>query len=167
MNTDTSDNFHKEKGDALSLNESLELELASDGIDELRISYTYLISVVVSCGLSSMQLGAALSASGCVMPDLVYLFSIPEEEVGSAMTYVTTSAIGGVAAGSLLGGVAISRGRKLPTLVFNWIAIIGSLVSVIEHFTIICIGRFIFGFAAGVLLTAAPKVIEETVPEKL
>lgn len=41
------------------------------------------------------------------------------------------------------------------------------MISIIEHFVIICIGRFIFGFASGVLLTAAPKVIEETVPDHL
>lgn len=80
---------------------------------------------------------------------------------------ITSSAIGGVAVGSLLGGVIISRGRWFPILVFNWISIIGSLISIIDHFTIICIGRFIFGFAAGVLLTAAPKILEETVPEHL
>ena len=47
------------------------------------------------------------------------------------------------------------------------IGIIGCGVSVVESFWIICIGRLIHGFAAGVLCSAAPQMIGETVPQHL
>ena len=34
-------------------------------------------------------------------------------------------------------------------------------------FTIICIGRAIFGVSAGILLTIVPKILEDTIPGHL
>lgn len=107
---DKQDHFLKSTNrPAVSLNESLEVDDNDRGTGEAKISYFYLFSVVFTCGLSSWQLGAALSASGCVFPDLIYLFSIPEDEASSYLTMLTSSAIGGVAVGSILGGFLISR----------------------------------------------------------
>ena len=74
--------------------------------------------------------------------------------------------IGGVALGAILASKIIETSRRGPILIFNWIAMIGCMVSIIENFTIICIGRFIFGFSTGILLIAAPKVLEESIPNK-
>ena len=46
-------------------------------------------------------------------------------------------------------------------------AIIGSLISVIKQFEVICLGRFIHATAAGVLVCAASKLIEGQVPAHL
>ena len=35
------------------------------------------------------------------------------------------------------------------------------------NFTVICIGRAIFGVSAGILITTAPKIIEDTIPGHL
>jgi MFS family permease len=40
-------------------------------------------------------------------------------------------------------------------------------MTLILNFLVICIGRFLFGFASGVLLSIAPKLVEETVPARL
>ena len=37
-------------------------------------------------------------------------------------------------------------------------------MSIVENFYCILFGRLAFGFAAGVLVTACPKIVEETVP---
>ena len=58
----------------------------------------------------------------------------------------------------------IVSSRRKPILVFNVVLIIASLLSIYDDFNVICFGRLLFGFANGVLLAAAPKIIEETVP---
>lgn len=44
------------------------------------------------------------------------------------------------------------------------VAGIASLISIIPNFVVIVIGRFIYGFASGVLLGIGPKYLDETVP---
>ena len=40
-------------------------------------------------------------------------------------------------------------------------------MTLILDFVVICIGRLLFGFFSGVLLSTAPKLVEETVPARL
>ena len=47
------------------------------------------------------------------------------------------------------------------------IGILACGISVIDNFWIICLGRLLHGFVAGVLCTAAPQMIGETVPAHL
>ena len=82
-------------------------------------------------------------------------------------TIVSAASILGTAIGSVIGGSIIANSRRKPILLFNCVIIIGSLLAIVESFIVICIGRLIFGFATGVLLAAAPKIIEETVPSNV
>lgn len=45
--------------------------------------------------------------------------------------------------------------------------LIASVLSVISNFYVICVGRFIFGMSAGVLIAVAPRMLEETVPHDI
>ena len=112
-----------------------------------------------------MQLGFALTASGGVYPDLKYLFNFDNQDVDSMLAMLSVCCIGGLALGAVIGGRIIENNRRAPIIIFNWIAMIGCMISIIENFTIVCIGRFIFGFSTGVLIIAAPKILEETVPD--
>jgi len=78
-----------------------------------------------------------------------------------------TLGIAGIAAGSVIGGMLIKNGRIRVIIVFNLIAIISTLMSIVANETLILVGRGIFGFAAGVLATAQSKVLEETVPSHM
>jgi len=49
-------------------------------------------------------------------------------------------------------------------LLFNYVSLLGCCVTILGSIPIICIGRFIYGFAAGVFLCANPKILEETLP---
>ena len=77
---------------------------------------------------------------------------------------VITGSVLGVAIGAITGGNIISHGRRKSILVYSIVSIIGSLLSLVNNLPAIIIGRLIFGFGAGVLVTACPKIIEETVP---
>ena len=77
---------------------------------------------------------------------------------------MSTASVLGVSIGAIAGGKIISNGRRKAVIIFDILAIIGSLMSVITNFYVIVIGRLIFGFSAGVLATACPKIVEETIP---
>jgi len=49
----------------------------------------------------------------------------------------------------------------------NWVGLIGSLLSLVLDFKVMVLGRFVFGFASGVLLCVAPRILQETIPAKL
>jgi len=69
--------------------------------------------------------------------------------------------------GSVIGGVLIKKGRVKPVIIFNFVAIVATVLSLITNIYVIYIGRFLYGFASGVLVTGAPKVLGETVPSHL
>ena len=77
---------------------------------------------------------------------------------------MSTASVVGISIGAIIGGQIISHGRRRSVLVYNLVSIVGSLLSLVANLPVMCIGRLIFGFATGVLVTACPKIIEETVP---
>ena len=86
------------------------------------------------------------------------------ENIAFYKTMVVTGSVLGVAIGAITGGKIISHGRRKSVLVFSIVSIVGSLLSLVPNLAVILIGRLIFGFGAGVIVTASPKIIEETVP---
>lgn len=82
-------------------------------------------------------------------------------------TVLNTSGIVGISLGSLYGGDFTATGRRKTLIYFNMLALVGTALSLVLHFKVMCVGRFIYGFSAGVLLCATPKVMEETIPTEL
>lgn len=68
--------------------------------------------------------------------------------------------------GSIISGKTASGiiGRKNSLILFNFIGIIGSLITLIPITIVFIIGRFIVGFAAGGFSTLVPLYIKEFIP---
>ena len=49
-------------------------------------------------------------------------------------------------------------------ILFNIVGLLGCLLSLVANVPILCCGRFIYGFACGVIVCATPKILEETIP---
>jgi len=49
-------------------------------------------------------------------------------------------------------------------ILFNVVAIVGCCLSLVANTYVLCLGRFIYGFAAGVIICATPLMLEETIP---
>jgi len=49
-------------------------------------------------------------------------------------------------------------------ILFNLVALLGCVLSCILNVPIMVIGRFLYGFACGVIVCATPKILEETIP---
>ena len=82
-------------------------------------------------------------------------------------TCISSSSVIGITLGSIIGGVLVGKGRRINIIIFNLVAILGSFLSIVTYFWVLMVGRFLYGFSSGVILCAAPKVIEETIPTHL
>ena len=92
------------------------------------------------------------------------------EEIDADKSYETYFIIGpciGVILGSLLAGNIMKYGRKWILVSFNLIGIVGSIMSIFPHYKLIILGRFIYGIGAGGLISIAPRMIQETIPNEL
>jgi len=49
-------------------------------------------------------------------------------------------------------------------MILNVVGIVGCLLSVVDQYYIMMIGKFLFGLAVGGLITLTPRIIEETIP---
>jgi hypothetical protein len=58
----------------------------------------------------------------------------------------------------------IPIGRRKTILIFNTISALSITLSLIETIPTIIIGKLVFGICGGILNTATPKYLDETVP---
>ena len=80
---------------------------------------------------------------------------------------LNTSAMVGIAMGSFLGSYLINKGRRFAILVSNMVAIIGCWLTMSHEIWMLYVGRFIVGFAAGTIVMAGPRMLDETIPQNL
>ena len=58
-------------------------------------------------------------------------------------------------------------GRRKTILIFNVLSMLSLCTTLILNLPAIVIGKFLFGFATGVINVACPKMLDETVPADL
>ena len=80
---------------------------------------------------------------------------------------VSTSAVLGIAIGALCAGFLIEKGRRRLIVFGNVVALIGSAMCMVLNYWSICAGRLLLGLASGLIMAAAPRMLEETVPPYL
>jgi MFS family permease len=61
----------------------------------------------------------------------------------------------------------IAKSRRKVIIGGNLIVILGSSLCVIKDIWSISVGRVLIGFGAGLGISAAPKIIEESIPEHI
>ena len=79
-------------------------------------------------------------------------------------TVISSVAIAGMTLGSLFGGLLTVHGRRRALIICNCMVFISTACLMVLNFYSICVGRFILGFAAGVILQACVLYIAETIP---
>ena len=111
-----------------------------------------------------IQSGFAISGNNQTAPVIKAKFGWTKDEAVLYNTIISSSAIFGVVTGSLFGGKFITKGRRLCIIVFNVVAAVGTGMTMFLNLPLICVGRYIFGFACGTFSVAGPKMLDETVP---
>ena len=129
----------------------------------------YLIGFTLTLGLSAMSYGFAMCQTGPIIPALKYQLNWGDESstIDFNTTILTTSAVFGLALGSIFGADFIKNGRRQALIKFNIIGMFGSAIALYLNFWGMCFGRMIFGFSAGVIICATPKMVEETIPSNV
>lgn len=90
-----------------------------------------------------------------------------QDGTNTRLSVLNALTITGLTLGSFIGGSVIKYGRRRTIILNNVIAIIGACVSFIKVYEVIVLGRFLVGFAGGMIVSAAPKMLEETSPKSI
>lgn len=69
-----------------------------------------------------------------------------------------------MAIGSFAGGILVKGGRRRIVILLNLLAIVGVCITLIMNFWAILLGKFVWALAVGILSTAGPLMVDETVP---
>jgi MFS family permease len=114
-------------------------------------------------------MGLVMCSTGTVVSSLKYQLNWGEDpaKIDWYTTVLSSSNIVGIALGSIFGGDFIKYGRRISIIAFNLMGLIGSAFSFMHSFYFLCFGRILFGFSAGVIMCATPKMLDETIPAHL
>jgi len=96
---------------------------------------------------------------------LISQFGWDSEQAIRYNTLINSSAMVGLAVGSLTAGYSVVYGRNKAILYWNCIVILGCGLTLIRTMATICIGRLLIGLAAGLMNVACSKAIDETIPQ--
>ena len=85
---------------------------------------------------------------------------------------INESIIGSIATVALMisasvSGQIIQRGRRQALIISAFVGMLGTGITMIQNFWAIVIGRFIYGLSVGMIAIAMPRLMEETVPNRL
>jgi MFS family permease len=81
---------------------------------------------------------------------------------------LSSSIIFGMMVGALLGGIIMKIGRRRSLFVCVAIGSIGCLITIgIKNFTMLIIGRVLYGISTGLMTSITPKFIYELIPSHI
>ena len=118
-------------------------------------------------GLCSMQYGSSISAQDDVVYILKDDYKWTTEVTEKKMIHLQTLSISGLAIGSLISSKLHVNGKRRVLIWAIFLAIAATIFSLIKNFAVIITARFVFGLASGILVSTAPKMVQETVPANL
>ena len=130
----------------------------------LIVSHRYLMQITLILAINSAHFGAALSASGTCVDAIKYQLNWSKDQWDNYTTILSSMSIAGLGCGSVLGPMFIGNGRKRVVLFANVIGIISCVMSIINNTYVMFAGRFVYGFVAGVMVVASPKILNEIIP---
>ena len=127
----------------------------------------FLNCYVLALGLGPLQLGWAISANNQLANVMATKFEWTTEETKLYNMLINFSTILGMAIGMMSGGLIIPWGRRKTIILFNIFGLMSLALMQILNLWPILLGKLFFGFCAGVINMASPKMLDETVPVHL
>jgi len=127
-----------------------------------KVNHKFLFPFACLVGMSTIQYGFALAGNNAVGPYLAKKDGwMKVSETETSVAAITAIGLG---VGSFLGGFMVPQGRRQMIIIMNVVGAMGTAVTLVEDFYAILCGRALFAVATGVLLVAAPLMLEETIP---
>lgn len=94
----------------------------------------------------------------------ILIFDWEAKDENKYLAFIGSMGALGALFGTIFAGLIIDHGRRKVMLIFNSVSILGCFISCIQSIETVCLGRFIFGFAAGTYTVIVPTMISEIVP---
>jgi len=118
-------------------------------------------------GVGVTQFGWAIM--GSTMPAAVFIskFGWDRDQTKLHLSLLGNISILGVMIGSLIGGRLIAEGRRRAILAMTVLIYVACGITMYLSFATLMIGRFVQGFAAGVLNMCCMMSVVESVPSRL
>ena len=79
-------------------------------------------------------------------------------------TIISSVGVAGLTLGSLLAGFITTSGRRKALMYSNYIVFFATVLIMVLNLYTILVGRFLLGFAGGLMLCGSNLYIAETVP---
>ena len=127
----------------------------------------FLWMYATALGIGVLQIPMVLTGNSLTPPIFAAKFGWTEEQTKLNNTLITTAGVIGMTLGSFLGGKIISLGRRKAALLTQAMALVGGCLTQILNVPTMCIGRLLYGIAAGTASLIMAKSIIETVPGEL
>jgi len=122
---------------------------------------------ILSMSVGSLHVGWAILGNTQTALILMEQFGIAEDDIKLYNSILGNCGLIGVMIGSLFGGPLIMKGRRLAIYFFSISLVIGVVLTLIQTFPTMCIGRFICGFSGGIFQMCNIKAVQETLPNRL
>ena len=118
-------------------------------------------------GIGVLQIPMVFTCNVLTPPIFAAKFGWNEDQMKLNNALISSAGVVGMAIGCFLGGKAISLGRRKAAMLTQTIAFIGGCLTQVLNVPTICIGRLLYGIAAGNASLIMAKGIIETVPGEL
>jgi len=117
--------------------------------------------------VGSLHVGWAILGNTQTALILIEQFGWAEDDIKLYNSILGNCGLIGVMIGSLFGGPLIMKGRRFAIYMFSISLVIGVVLTLIQTFPTMCIGRFISGFSGGIFQMCNIKAVQETLPNRL
>ena len=83
------------------------------------------------------------------------------EDINLFNSIITSVVPIGAAFGALVGGKLASNGRRDSAILLSIASAFGSLLTIVQNFYFLVIGRLVIGFTSGAMSVVAPMLVSE------
>ena len=139
----------------------------NDISDKFTINMPYVIAYTVCYGLGTWHTSFALVGNAQTTKIFEAKFNWDKDDTIFYNTMISSSAIIGMAFGSIASGSLIKFGRRKTAIYTHILALCSSLICMYDTVFCLILGRFLLGISAGLANVIFSKSINENFPEKL
>lgn len=127
----------------------------------------FIIGLFFTVSIGTTQFGYMIGSWNSASEGYSKKFKWDEKEIKDRLMIVQTVTLLGASTGALFSGPFSYLGRWRCIMIANAILILGSLITFIESFTFLLVGRFIYGLSSGIFSVYCPKFISEVAPVEI
>ena len=123
--------------------------------------------MLVAISIGTIQFGYSIGSWNTVTDAYAIHNNWTDEEKTHKQSVVQSVNIAGSAIGAFFSGPIMKIGRWNCILLTNIFVIGGCVLTMVENYPCLIIGRFLYGYAAGAYSLFCPKFISETAPTEV